>query len=93
MAAKQKKTVLGTSFTILIIAAVLWMNYDEVRDGQLRDGQLRDENVIIPEPSAVGPSGSQTAGPRNNPWQTACGQPFIDALPSMEKLQLDRSSR
>lgn len=57
MAAKKKKTVLGTSLTILVVAAVLWMKYDEVREGQSRDGELRDEHVIIPEPSAVGSSG------------------------------------
>ena len=50
MAKKKKKTVLSTIITVAVIAAVIWMKVQEVRDGQARDGELRDESVIIPEP-------------------------------------------
>jgi endonuclease YncB( thermonuclease family) len=50
MAARKKKTAYGTVVTILIIAALLWMRYEEVRDEQEREGQLRDEQVIVPGP-------------------------------------------
>ncbi|MCP5536327.1 MAG: thermonuclease family protein [Akkermansiaceae bacterium] len=50
MAKKKEKTVLGTIITIVVIAAVVWMKYNEVRDGQARDGELRDDQVSVPSP-------------------------------------------
>lgn len=55
MAKKKKNTLLGTIITIVVIAAAIWMKYDEVREGQARDGELRDESVRIPEPKADEP--------------------------------------
>ncbi|MBT8045301.1 MAG: thermonuclease family protein [Verrucomicrobiae bacterium] len=55
MAKKKKTTVLGTMVTIVVIAAVLWMKYNEVRDSQARDGELRDKNVSIPTPLEPSP--------------------------------------
>jgi hypothetical protein len=62
MAKKKKKTVLGTIITVAVIAAVIWMKVQEVRDGQTRDGELRDESVTIPDPK----EGSMGIPPASN---------------------------
>lgn len=67
MAKKKKKTVLGTIITVAVIAAVIWMKYNEVRDGQARDGELRDESVIIPQPKDVPPASTITESDTDQP--------------------------
>ena len=69
MAERKKQTVLGTLVTILIIAALLWARYDEVRDEQARDGELRDEQVTIPIPSAE----KSTGGSRGESTERSAG--------------------
>ena len=54
MAAKKQKTVLGTVVTIVIVAAVIWMKVQEVRDSQKREGTLRDDQVEITQPGDTG---------------------------------------
>jgi endonuclease YncB( thermonuclease family) len=73
---KKKKTVLGTIITVAVIAAVIWMKYQEVRDGQTRDGELGDESVTIPEPKedSMGiPPASNTA--KSNTTKPDTAQP------------------
>lgn len=50
MAKKKKKTALSTFFTVIVIAAVIWMKYKETMDDKQREGSVRDSSVEITEP-------------------------------------------
>jgi len=50
MARKKKNTVLSTVFTIIVVAAVIWMKVKETKDSQEREGALRDDGVEMSLP-------------------------------------------
>lgn len=50
MAKKKNKTVLSTVATIVVVAAIVWMKYQETRDADVREGNARDESVEIAVP-------------------------------------------
>lgn len=50
MEKKKKKTAISTVFTIIVVAAVMWMKYKETKDGKQREGSVRDASVEITEP-------------------------------------------
>ncbi|MBK1830609.1 thermonuclease family protein [Verrucomicrobiaceae bacterium R5-34] len=51
MAKKKKKTVLSTVISMVIIAAVIWMKYQETTDANIREGKVRDKSVEITVPA------------------------------------------
>ena len=98
MAERKKQTVLGTLVTILIIAALLWARYDEVRDEQARDGELRDEQVTIPIPSAeksTGGESERSAGSERNSETSRgsqVGRADVAAGPKLRAVSLSSTS-
>ena len=50
MPRKPKNTAISTIFTIIVIAAVIWMKVNETKDSQKREGSFRDESVEITLP-------------------------------------------
>lgn len=50
MARKQKKTIVSTLVTIVIVAAIIWMKYQETHEANVREGSVRDKSVKITVP-------------------------------------------
>ncbi|BDS08800.1 hypothetical protein NT6N_38400 [Oceaniferula spumae] len=50
MARQKKKTVVSTLVTVVIVAAIIWMKYQETHDAKVREGSVRDESVVIKAP-------------------------------------------
>ena len=52
MARKKKKSILSTIISLVVIAAIAWMKYNETNADNKREGSVRDESVVISQPAS-----------------------------------------